>query len=210
MRIITILCGLLVMLTGASSWADIYVYKHRDGTILITEYPQTANPSYTLLEVKRTDKRTDRIPKVNVHTTRSNKAHKKVVNSPYDATIKAIARQHGVDHKLIKAMVQVESAFQPGAVSPKGARGLMQLMPGTARRYGVRNSLDPIQNLLGGVRYFKDLLELFNNNLTLALAAYNAGEGAVQKYKGIPPYKETRLYVQKVIHYHRLYSLANT
>ena len=86
----------------------------------------------------------------------------------------------------------------------------MQLMPGTAKRYGVANSLDPIQNLLGGVKYLKDLLAMFNNNLTLALAAYNAGENAVQKYNGVPPYKETRQYVQKVIHYHRLYTLANS
>ena len=200
----------MTALTSTIAWADIYVYKHRDGTILITEYPQTANPSYTLLEVKRSAKHSRTTPRVNVYSTKSTKRQKKIVNSPYDATIKAIARQHGVDYKLIKAMVQVESAFKPGAVSPKGARGLMQLMPGTARRYGVNNSFDPIQNLLGGVRYFKYLLELFNNNLTLALAAYNAGEGAVQKYKGIPPYKETRLYVQKVIHYHRLYTLANT
>ncbi len=210
MRKTTILFGIIVALTSGLAWADIYVYKHRDGTILITEYPQTANPSYTLLEVKKSAKRTSNLPRVNVYSTKPKKPHKKIVNSPYDATIKAIARQYGVDHKIIKAMVQVESAFQPSAISPKGARGLMQLMPGTARRYGVNNSFDPIQNLLGGVKYFKDLLKLFNNNLRLALAAYNAGEAAVQKYKGIPPYKETRLYVQKVIHYHRLYTLANT
>ncbi len=210
MKIITLFSGIISILACGLAWADIYVYKHRDGTILITEYPQTANFSYTLMEVKRTANRTNRAPKVNVYTTKRSKPQKRTINSPYDSTIKAIAHQHGVDDKLIKAMVQVESAFKPSAVSPKGARGLMQLMPGTARRYGVDNSFDPIENLLGGVKYFKDLLELFNNNLTLALAAYNAGEGAVQKYKGIPPYKETRLYVQKVIHYHRLYSLANT
>ena len=86
----------------------------------------------------------------------------------------------------------------------------MQLMPATAARYGVDDSFDPFQNLLGGVKYLKYLLSLFNNNLKLALAAYNAGENAVQKYNGIPPYKETRLYVQKVIHYHRMYTLSST
>lgn len=210
MRIITLISGIISFLACNFAWADIYVYKHRDGTILITEHPQTANSSYTLMEVKRSINQPKIAPKVNVYTTKRSKPQKKIIHSKYDATIKAIARQHGVDDKIIKAMVQVESAFRSSAVSPKGAQGLMQLMPGTAKRYGVNNSFDPVQNLLGGVRYFKDLLEMFNNNLTLALAAYNAGEGAVQKYKGIPPYKETRLYVQKVIHYHRLYSLANT
>ena len=212
---ITRFCLYLLLLSASTSLiADIYVYRHKDGSVLITEYPQTANQNYTLIEVKRTTSETDSVPKINVHTTNSSavklRPSQKITSSPYDSTIKAIAAQYGVDDKLIKAIIRVESAFKKGAVSPKGAQGLMQLMPGTAARYGVRNSFDPVQNLLGGVRYFKDLLNLFNNNLRLALAAYNAGENAVQKYNGIPPYKETRQYVQKVIHYHRLYTLANT
>jgi len=193
--------------------ADVYVYKHLDGSVLITERPQNANPNYTLMQIRRTNIRASEFPKVTVHFTRP-----KIItrdkgidqlenNSVFDSAIDAIASKHGVDAKLVKAVVRVESDFQPRAVSPKGARGLMQLMPGTAKRYGVVNSFDPVDNLVGGVRYLKDLLDMFDNNLTLALAAYNAGEGAVQKYNVVPPYKETRQYVQKVIHYHRLYSI---
>lgn len=197
-------------LQAAAVSADIYVYRHIDGTILITEFPQTANKNYTLMEIKRTKKQSQRLPKINVHNAGRLDSSKRTGQSPYDATIKAIALRHGLDHRLIKAIVKVESAFKPGAVSPKGAQGLMQLMPGTAARYGVKDSFDPAQNLLGGIRYLKDLLAMFDNNLRLALAAYNAGENAVQKYNGIPPYKETRQYVQKVIHYHRMYTLSNT
>ena len=210
MRIIILAISCFVIVLPTIVAADIYVYRHRDGTVLVTEYPQTANPNYTLMEVKKSNSVSDNMPQVNVHNAPSVRPSKRVSNSPFDSTIKAIALRYGVDDKLIKAIVRVESAFKPGAVSPKGAQGLMQLMPGTAERYGVANSFDPIQNLLGGVKYFKDLLAMFNNNLTLALAAYNAGENAVLKYNGIPPYKETRQYVQKVIHYHRLYTLANS
>ena len=208
MTILVISCFLVVLPTIVA--ADIYVYRHKDGTVLITEYSQTANPNYTLMEVKKSKKYVSNLPNVNVHNTNSARSSKRVIHSPYDSTIKAIALRYGMDDKLIKAIVKVESAFKPTAVSPKGAQGLMQLMPGTAARYGVADSFDPIQNLLGGVKYLKDLLSMFNNNITLALAAYNAGENAVQKYNGIPPYKETRQYVQKVIHYHRLYTLSNT
>lgn len=107
------------------------------------------------------------------------------------------ARQHGVDPLLVDSVIQVESAYNPYAVSPKGAQGLMQLMPGTARTYGVSNSLDPEQNIEGGVRYLKYLKTLFDDE-RLVLAAYNAGEGAVFKYGWIPPYNETQNYVYEV------------
>ncbi|WP_230411877.1 transglycosylase SLT domain-containing protein [Denitromonas iodatirespirans] len=114
--------------------------------------------------------------------------------------IEHAARQTGLDPALIQAVAQVESAFNPNAQSPKGALGLMQLMPATAERYGVTNPLDPATNLLGGARYLSDLLRLFNDDLELALAAYNAGENAVMKYdKQIPPYRETRAYVPRVL-----------
>jgi len=106
--------------------------------------------------------------------------------------------RHGVDAELVKALIQVESNFNHLAVSPKGAMGLMQLMPGTATRYGVKMAFDPQQNVDGGVRYLKDLLQLFKDK-QLALAAYNAGEGAVQRVNGIPNYVETQNYVRKVL-----------
>src|SRR3954468_8193518 len=110
--------------------------------------------------------------------------------------IDAIARRHGMDPLLVRAVIRVESNFDPRAVSPKGAAGLMQLMPDTATRYGVENRFDPAQNIDGGVRYLRDLMAMFDGNLSLAHAAYNAGEGAVLKYgRRIPPYPETQQYV---------------
>ncbi len=103
-----------------------------------------------------------------------------------------------MDASLIKAVALVESGFEPRAVSPKGARGIMQLMPATARRYGVTDPHDPYQSLRAGAFHLKDLLEEFGGDLTLALAAYNAGSGAVRRYGGIPAYRETREYVQRV------------
>lgn len=121
-------------------------------------------------------------------------------NGPVDAAIRGAARKFGVDEALIRAVIHVESGFNPKAVSPKGATGLMQLMPGTAQRFGVANARDPSQNIHGGTNYLRVLLDLFNGDLRLALAAYNAGEGAVLKYnRRIPPYAETQDYVRLVI-----------
>ncbi len=116
----------------------------------------------------------------------------------YQSEISAAARQHGVDEAIVRAIIHAESAFNPNALSRVGAQGLMQLMPGTAREVGVSNAFDPVQNIGGGVRYLAMLLKRFNGNLTLAAAGYNAGPGAVDKYKGVPPYSETRRYVERV------------
>lgn len=113
--------------------------------------------------------------------------------------IDAIAARHGLDPLLVRAVIRAESNFDPKAVSPKGAAGLMQLMPETAQRYGVENRFDPAQNVAGGVRYLRDLIAMFEGDLTLALAAYNAGEGAVLKYgRRVPPYAESQQYVVRV------------
>ena len=111
----------------------------------------------------------------------------------------AAARRHGLDPDLVMAVVSVESGFRPQAVSPKGAQGLMQLMPKTASSLGVADAFDPAQNLDGGARYLGQLLTLYGGDLTRALAAYNAGEGAVDRHRGVPPYRETRAYVKKVL-----------
>lgn len=116
-----------------------------------------------------------------------------------DSHIRDAALRYGVSEQLVTAVIRVESGFNPRAVSPKGARGLMQLMPATASQLGVRNAFDPAENIDGGVRHLRGLMERFENNLPLALAAYNAGEGAVAQYGGIPPYRETQQYVTRIL-----------
>lgn len=111
----------------------------------------------------------------------------------------AAARRHGLDPGLVLAVVSVESAFRPEAVSRKGAQGLMQLMPATAASLGVKDAFDPVENLDGGSRHLGSLLTLYGGDLVNALAAYNAGAGAVARYRGVPPYRETRAYVKKVL-----------
>jgi len=127
----------------------------------------------------------------------------------YSGHILAAARETSVDPALIHAVISVESGYNPSARSSAGAVGLMQLMPGTAKRYGVKDRLDPAQNIQGGARYLRDLQAMFGNNLQLVLAAYNAGEESVMKYgMRIPPFRETSAYVPKVMRYYRKFSPA--
>ena len=115
----------------------------------------------------------------------------------YAGIIERVSAQQGVDARLVKAVIQVESGYQPQARSPKGAMGLMQLMPQTARQYAVRNPFDPAANIEAGIKHLRSLLDRFE--LPLALAAYNAGQAAVQRFGGVPPYAETRDYVFRVL-----------
>ncbi len=126
--------------------------------------------------------------------------------SAYDSFIERYSLHYGVDPVLVRAVIQVESNFNPNCVSIKGARGLMQLMPGTAREYGVKQMHDPEENIRGGIAYLAYLLEMFDD-LPRVLAAYNAGQGAVQRYGGIPPYEETSTYVKRAmtVYYGRPY-----
>jgi soluble lytic murein transglycosylase-like protein len=113
--------------------------------------------------------------------------------------VQEAARDRGLDPTLVDLVIRMESGYNPRAVSRKGARGVMQLMPDTASLYGVRNSFDPLQNIRGGVRYLGDLLQRFDSNVALALAAYNAGPDAVERHGGVPPYDETRAYVRTIL-----------
>lgn len=130
------------------------------------------------------------------------------VSKEVEDIIQRQAADQNMDPNLIKAVVQAESGFNPQAVSPVGAQGLMQLMPGTAQGLGVENSFNPVENVKGGTQYLKNLINKYQS-VPLGLAAYNAGPGAVDKYGGIPPYKETQSYVKRVLNYQQQFSLLN-
>jgi soluble lytic murein transglycosylase-like protein len=177
----------VVLCTASPAAAQIYSWRDADGKLVLSDKPRPDKGQQTTYEVHGTGSVRATIPQVS--TTRS---------APYDAAINAHAERLGVAADLVRAVIQVESAFNPTAVSNKGAMGLMQLMPATARDLGVRNPFDPDQNIRGGVTYLKQLLDKYDNNLELALAAYNAGSGNVDKYGDVPPFKETRNYVNKI------------
>jgi len=129
-------------------------------------------------------------------------------NTPFAAEIDAAAARHGLDPALLRGLIRAESGFNPNAGSPAGAQGLAQLMPATARSLGVTNPLDPVQSIEGGARYLRQQLDRFGGDERLALAAYNAGPGAVQRFGGVPPYAETQSYVQRVLGYAAEYRSA--
>ncbi|MFN0163501.1 MAG: lytic transglycosylase domain-containing protein [Burkholderiales bacterium] len=137
--------------------------------------------------------------------------YKRLQKSPnvarFESLVLAAAERHRLEAALVKAVIAVESAYDPQAVSRKGAMGLMQLIPGTAERFGVKRSFDPQENIRGGTRYLRELIDLFKGDLRLALAGYNAGEGAVQRYRNtIPPFPETQAYVKLVLRFYEHFS----
>ena len=178
------------------AWPDIYAYSADDGTVNLSNVP--ANSHYTiLLSASR-----ETTPGAGIREPVLKLANK----VQYDRIVAEIAHAYGLDSALLHAVISVESRYCPNAVSRKGAVGLMQLMPKTAKRYGVTDSFDPVQNLHGGARHLQYLLKVFNNDVSLALAAYNAGEGSVMKYGNrIPPFRETTNYVPQVLGFYQRY-----
>jgi soluble lytic murein transglycosylase-like protein len=180
---------ILAILLGCASpaAAQIYSWRDADGTLVLSDTPRAGGGAQTTYEVHGAASMKSTIPLASSHRS-----------APYDASINEHARRQGVAPDLVRAVIQVESAFNPVAVSNKGAMGLMQLMPATALELGVRNPFDPDQNIRGGVTYLKQLLTRYDQKVELALAAYNAGIGNVEKYGAVPPFKETRNYVNKI------------
>ena len=179
----------------SSSSAGIYRYVDENGVIHFTNCPR--DPKFKLyIRESRED--------VGDENGSSSASYIKDSNQ-YDPLITEFSRKYQVEFALIKAIIRAESGFNPLAVSRKGAKGLMQLMPETAQRVNVSNIFNPKENIEGGVRHFKYLLSLFDNDLRLSLAAYNAGENVVAELRSIPPYRETVDYVKKVLSYYQSY-----
>lgn len=183
-------------------WADIFRYQDENGVVHFTNVP--TDSKYQLL-YKEYEKGRFSIPSKGIGKALSSKVSNGDRVPFLRDHIEEASQQYGVDPKLIQAVIHVESNFDPQAISPKGAQGLMQLMPQTARELQVSDPFSPRDNIAGGARYLRYLLDLFNQDLSLTLAAYNAGPEKVNLYHGVPPYLETRTYVQKVLQiYNRL------
>lgn len=184
--IISSILILLNLLMVTHSFSDIYQYVDEMGVIHFTNTP--------------TDNKYDKIKIMSEGSVQGSKSYKPSESyKSYEDIINRKSRKYNLDPSLIRAVIKTESNWQPTAISDKGAMGLMQLMPSTARETGVRNPFDPEENIEGGTRYLRSLLDMFDGDLTLALAAYNAGPETVRKFGGIPPIAETRGYIKKVL-----------
>lgn len=184
-----LLFGSMTFLTEASA-EKLFVYRGRGGSLTFSNRAPKGGQDFKLINPLK------------VSYTRVYRFKRRALRaliSEYDAIIKEVAEEAKLDITLMKAVIHVESGFNEYATSHKGAMGLMQLMPGTARRFGVRNAYRAKENLGGGAKYLRMLLDRYSGNVKLALAAYNAGEGAVDRFRMIPPYPETQNYVVRVL-----------
>lgn len=189
--------ALVLLLAAGDGMAgnSVYAYRASDGSWLFSDHA-LKNRQYQLVRKKDSARGA---------AARNQAPFYRGDPSTYDRLIRKMARTYDVDPALIKAVMHAESSFNPHATSRKGASGLMQLMPSTAQQYGAYDPYDPVQNIQAAVRYLSDLMERYDNDTTLVLAAYNAGENAVNRHKGVPPYTETRSYVNKVLRFKQRY-----
>jgi soluble lytic murein transglycosylase-like protein len=182
-----VLALVCVVAAAAVAEAQIYAWRDPSGQLVLSDKARADGGQVTTFEVAGAARQ--------LRVTRPADGR----SAKFDPLIEAHAQHHGLEADLVRAVIQVESGFNPYAVSPKGAMGLMQLMPATANELGVINPFEPEQNIRGGVTYLKRLLDRFDHKVELALAAYNAGPGAVDRYgQQIPPYRETQAYVKKI------------
>jgi len=191
-----VLISLFTLLFGVlPATADIYKYEDKEGVLHFTDAPTDRRFKVYMRDIKR-----DRKLRTTFRLSECARDPRE-----FEPIINSCAMKYGVDKSLVKAVIQAESGYNPNALSSKGAAGLMQLMPKTAQDLKVANSFDPSENIRGGVRYLKFLLDTFKGDVPLALAAYNAGLSKVARYGGIPPYEETRNYVGKVLSYRQAF-----
>jgi len=182
------ICYTLILLfsAGSAAYGDIYRYIDENGVMHFTNTPTSSNQNYKLFLREK--------PKINPRYS----------TKKYDDIIANASQQYGVAFPLLKAIIKAESGFDPRAVSKKGAKGLMQIMPKNFQLLGIKDPFDPSQNINAGARYFKQMYDRFGK-LALSLAAYNAGPKAVERYKTVPPYEETEEYVKRVLKFYHSY-----
>jgi len=207
-----LIAAAIIILTVArpiGSCAEIFKFVDRDGAIHFTNTPTAVQSTLVNLPPLTQTNFQKYFPTYKGYQGYHSGVFLPLSNLPnqadYDPHIKLTCKLYGLDCNLVKAVIRAESGFNPFAVSPKGAMGLMQLMPGTSRDLGVVNPFDPHQNIDGGVRYLRMMLDRFNNDTILALAAYNAGPETVSRHGGVPPIDETQLYVRRVMDFYSRY-----
>lgn len=192
--ILSLLFFIISAASASTARADFFQYTDDAGVVHITNVPTSKQYKWMMEERK---------PSI---LSPSNPVYRKISKQKFDEMISTTASKYGIDPHLVRAIVKAESDYDEKAVSKKGATGLMQLMPATATRMGVKNIHDPEDNVDGGIRYLSKLLKMFDWQVPLAVAAYNAGENAVVKYGNkVPPYNETQTYVKRVLHYYSVY-----
>ncbi len=200
------IAGVMIFGLALEASAAIYSYRDEQGRLFLTDCPP--NKKYKIVVTTKKEREAPDSPSAGISGLTTAGTHKFLLPSDdsYSDYINAAANKHGVDPFLIKSVIKVESDFDPDVMSSKGAQGLMQLMPATAKVVGCSDPFNAKQNIFGGSNYLRMMLKRFNGNVDYALAAYNAGPGNVEKYNGIPPFRETKNYVRKVKHYYQQYA----